>query len=380
MEGLRQVRATTSASNFGRRQLCKDSHRMEDGRPEPEDSEVSAMGTLMHRAWHEPIHRENLSEDDQRLLATADEDLARIIAGVEAVEGLEGHTYIYEREGELAVRDDAGAIAITGHYDFIRHYPRKGVVIIVDLKMGFLPVSTADQNSQLMVYAVAAWQGLDASRVYLGILEPRRKREDRLSLAVFDAAQMEVAAGVIVAKMAEVADGKEHPRTASEEACRYCKAKLDCDAYHATMSPAILANNSALTKSEVPLFLANCDDEQMDRIGLAIQFSGMIRDAWKAETKRRIEAGQMAGWELKPGSNVRQIDDIKGAFEALADACNLPVGDFLSACSLSLGDLEKPVKKAAGLKSEAEAKRRINDTLSALITTKQNEPSIKRIK
>jgi hypothetical protein len=355
---------------------------MEDGRPESEDSEASAMGTLLHRAWHEPIHRENLSEDQKRLLTTADEDLARIIAEVEAAEGLQGCPHFDEREGECFVYA-AGEKAISGHFDFRRTYNPTGeawIVLVVDLKTGYNPVTEADQNAQLLVYGAASVHFRMADRVYLGILEPRRKREERLSLAVFDSEQMESAVGVIAATMAHVTNGKEHPRTASEEACRYCKAKLDCDAYQATMSPPILANNSALAKSDVPQFLANCDDEQMDRIGLAIQFSGMIRDAWKDEAKRRIEAGQMNGWEIKPGAMVRKVENIKAAFEELANACNLPVADFLSACSLSLGDLEKPVKKAAGLNSEAAAKRLINETLAGIIETKQNEPSIKRIK
>ena len=352
---------------------------MEDGRPESADSEVSAIGTLLHRAWHEPIHRENLSEDHRRLLTIADEDLARMIAEVEAAEGLEGHAFTDEREGEIEVRDAAGSLVIRGHFDFRRRYIAADVVIIADLKMGFLPVSTADQNSQLMVYAVGTNQERAISKAYLGILEPRRKREERLSLAVFDSTQMKRAETLIIATMGRVADGKEHPRTASEEACRYCKAKLDCPEYLATMSPPILANNSAMAKAEVPQFLAHCDDEQMDRIGLAIQFSGMIRDAWKDEAKRRIEAGEMPEWEIKPGANVRKVTDIKAAFESLADACNLPVADFLSACSLSLGDLEKPVKAAAGLKSEAAAKRLINETLAGVIEMRQNEPTIKRI-
>ena len=87
----------------------------------------------------------------------------------------------------------------------------------------------------------------------------------------------------------------------------------------------------------------------------------------------------MAGWEIKPGANVRKVTDIKSAFESLADKCNLPVSDFLGACSLSLGDLEKPVKAAAGLKSEAAAKRLINETLAGVIEMRQNEPTIKRI-
>ena len=106
------------------------------------------------------------------------------------------------------------------------------MLIIIDKKYGRKEVTPAEANMQLRSYAVMGAKRWTPDKILVSINQPRLKFEDRLSMAEYTKDEIPAARDHIL-RVWDAAHAPNAPRIAGFEQCRYCKAKLICDAYRA---------------------------------------------------------------------------------------------------------------------------------------------------
>ena len=108
--------------------------------------------------------------------------------------------------------------------------PRGGVLILTDFKYGKGVKVYAEQNPQLMIYALGLLEHydfiFDIKRVILRICQPRLHHFDTWEVSVEDL----LAFGEMVKRQAAIALQPNAYRLAGEKQCRFCKVKATCPA------------------------------------------------------------------------------------------------------------------------------------------------------
>ena len=97
--------------------------------------------------------------------------------------------------------------------------------------------------------------------------------------------------------------------------------------------------------------------------------------------KQMLKDGiDIPGWELKPGSKVRQIEDNAAAVKLIlgSDIGITPTG-LLDATTLPPGALTEAIAVKLDL-SKKKAEEKLAEVLGDVLTYKQNDPSLKRAK
>lgn len=317
------IRTLTSSSNLRTRELCPGSAAAEEGIPD-QPNEFSAEGTMLHELDADPtIDRSHLTEEQRETLELAarlDHEIFEAVLSQAQLPADE--PYNEGREEERWFRRGFKSLFV-GHNDLHRHYYERGVLVVIDKKFGRAPVNNAQENRQLMSYAVMAGDAVDAEQVYVAVNQPRLSKEDRVTIAHYDRAALKTAKELILSiwDAAHNEDGtprKDAPRVAGEEQCKWCKAKLHCDAYRAKY--AILEAPSKEPKEVFIQKLSQLTDDQLDQVYVAVKFADMIADAAKEEIIRRMDAGAMGNYIKSNTGSTTTINDNARALLLLEDA------------------------------------------------------------
>jgi hypothetical protein len=344
---------------------CAGSLWAEHGLPE-EDSEWSAEGTELHRLTADPkLDRSHLKPAQidlvDRALQSHEEILDAIYKDRDISKKepfLEGH------ERELLLRRGIRPL-ISGHCDYWRYFPRLKFLFVEDNKFGFLEVTNAAENVQLRTYGVQGAGEWDTEWAFVAINQPRLFS---YNIASYDRKTLVAAKDQLIWAV-DAAMQKDAPRTYSEEACRYCKAKLLCDTY------------KARTNACVPLAMravADLSDEEMEAMYTAVKMSSQERfaDAVKMEMRKRVLEGRMPGYEMKPNAPRRKVTDALMAAGLLQK--RLTYDEVLGVASLPLDGLTSTLRKKHKL-TEKEAKAELDELLKVVIQLSESEPSIVKV-
>lgn len=376
----------TRPSNLLRRKLCPGSARMEWQTPDTaeEDSEYAAEGTLLHRHFADKaMDRSHLTDAQRDLLEMADklqvecirqaEEFASIPENEEFTEGYELALIFHEWKGEVQVP------MFPGTCDYWRYYPRQRVLIIQDAKFGYVEVQPAEGNIQLAAYGIMGSDLFDCSQLFCAIIQPRMPYGQRMTVAFYSREQLPA----VRREISTIYGGSlrpDAPLSASEEACRLCRAKLVCPAFKEQFHQVATVNTDNLL---------SLDPDRFGQVGDAIKLAAMIKDAWSNEAVRRIEAGELPGWKLKGNGSVRELTDTKAAYNRFltefqenakyAQGDRTISGDFLACLSPRWGKLEQLTKELTGL-SEKKAAALVDEMFVGLIEKTPKSPSPVRIK
>lgn len=393
-------RSLTSPSNFHRRYLCPGSARMESQVPEEsgaEASEWSAEGTRLHKLFAEAIatpedrqrvtptavEKETildavfapLPEDDKafQIVHRAKELQAKAIADVQRNCGIaETEPFTEGYELPLPFIFD-GQTYFEGTCDYWRFWQARGVLLILDFKAGFIEVEGAESNWQLACYGVMAREKFDALNVVVGIIQPRVFSAPGLVMASYERGQLRSASKLIYEGLAN-AMKPDAPVVPGDDQCRYCRAKFICEPYKAKYLQLVVPEGKEV--------LSTVDSETLGRWGDVVKAarSKVVGDAINAEINRRIEAGEMPGWELKPTGSMTEIGDALAAYHSLKEAFpEMTADDFLACVDVPITPLTKWIQGAEKI-SEAKAKAKLKAVLADNITTKEKSASIQRVK
>lgn len=246
---------------------------------------------------------------------------------------------------------------------FTRDKPR--TVAVLDRKFGRIEVQEAALNLQLRCYIAMVAEVHQADEYYGAIVQPRvRSKPYIVRYTPEDVAR----ARSEIEETWREANKPEAPRRASELACAFCRAKPVCPEFHSwAMAVEKIAH----------LPVAQWSDDQMDlfesRRSILEKF---LKDAHEQiKAIKAADPSRLPGWRLKPGNNVRTVEDVVSAWLALKDT--IDARQFSGCCDLSVSDLERLLWEIGnGNITQSEAKRLVNDALKDVLSFKQNRPSL----
>lgn len=202
------------------------------------------------------------------------------------------------------------------------------LVVIVDLKAGFVDQGDAEDHDQMAVYAAAAAETFKAKKVIVWLWQPREKPANRASAAEFDADTLRAT----TAWSRDVLERSRNPNAslkAGFNQCATCPALRRCP----VAKDAIMNVQEALAVLGDPV----TDSEWGEAIGAA-KLAEKWGETWKEAGKAHLmNGGQAIGFKLGAGRSIESVANVPEAMTKLRDAGMEAEG--LEAASISAGKL-----------------------------------------
>jgi hypothetical protein len=306
--------ARLSPSSAERWMTCPGSVKLTEG-IEDKGSSYAAEGT----AAHEMAERILKGESGQSLVGKKAEN------GIEFTQDMLDDVLHYTNVIQaLAQQNDAALFievklpltAWTGELND-KGEPAKGTsdavlvigdeLIVADLKFGMGVAVSAEENRQLMIYALAALDEFDLvygpfKTVRLIISQPRMRSLSEWTISVEDL----LAFGEQVKAAARACDEPDAPLVPSEKGCKFCRAKATCPALRAEVFDSIgIAPGSADDFADMTTIDMPSASTDADWLGATLAKMSLI-ETWckavRAEAERRLLAGErVPGFKLVQG-------------------------------------------------------------------------------
>jgi len=331
-----------SPSKLDQIRICPGSYRMQLGIPDPPESEYAKEGTLLHNSVATGAI-DNLSENQVELVESCWKFLDNI--------SLEGAEVI--REHKMDLRSENGERLTFGTADVIIRN-KTGGVSVIDWKFGYTPVKNPAENAQIAAYSAAAMEFFGASECTGYIHQPRLKHTANFKFTNRPAIVKNIEHYI------NLATGEKLILCASDESCRYCKARLGCPAFRekyqhiASVQPEDLSNEETLLRlyedaKNIKPLIAEIEDA----------VKGMIE-----------QAGRCGKYIFKTTEGSRQIPDINSLYDRLKEL--VTPREFNEICSVSIGKLEtlvtsKIVAASPEKLPRTEGKKRFSEMVADLI-------------
>lgn len=199
---------------------------------------------------------------------------------------------------------------------------------ICDLKMGKGVQVFAEENSQLMLYAVGALDELDPifewtgkEVVKLHIIQPRINHTSTWEIPAWDLAAW---ANNVVKPAAERALADDAALVPSEKACRFCRASADCPALGTLVTTTAMEGFDSVAPVAVETALEPAIGD-LDRLGYLLSKIDLVR-AWcnaiedRAKELMLEQHVEIPGWKVVEGRGSRDWNDEAAAEKALKRA------------------------------------------------------------
>lgn len=383
----------TSESNYPehggssvlRWKLCPGSRVLEEQCPELIKSHsVDDEGTLLHNMEaDENLDRSELTEDQMMLLEDNRRLIDGIIEAIKATEGLsEGSKCLDIREKTFWVYSDykskSGRL-FPCHPDRILYWPAEQVLVVLDYKFGYIPVTPANANYQLRAYILALAAEYPFKKAYGAITQPRLHDEKLSShYTVYGKRDLSWVSEEIIGIFNDTHEPNA-PRVPSPQACQYCRGlggscpeslKMTIEAPRDLMQLVAERRND-------PARVAQAFEAMAPNIQVAKMF---VDASWKMFREAlKMYPDHFTEWKLQSTGDMPRIVDTIEAFNRLQ---GLGVGDkeYMEACKLSIGKVEDLVYRKTKAVTKAYTKDRAkNDVRTALGEVLQLEPKEKRV-
>lgn len=188
-------------------------------------------------------------------------------------------------------------------------------LIIIDLKYGKGVEVSAEDNPQLMLYALGAideydWLGIDS--VLMCIYQPRKNNVSEVEMSLGDLLKW----AQWVKAQAQIAVQDDAPRNPGEKQCQWCKAKATCPALFEYTQKVIGAEFDDLDAAENP------DALPVDKLKLVLASKKLIEGYLSAVEKHAMalaEQNKLPGFKLVEGRSIRRWQDEEIAVKVLSE-------------------------------------------------------------
>lgn len=254
------------------------------------------------------------------------EDYVRFIHGLIVKHGISPDNVLVEERLDMT---DIG-FRNGGTSDCILVVPFK-LVIVVDLKAGFLEQEEAADHSQIAGYGVSAALRFQTKDVMVFIAQPRQEKSKRFSGATFDAAAIKETAAWI-SSVNNRCRATNPELTAGYAQCANCQALARCAAAKEMMMNA----QEALETLGMPL-----DADGRGALADAAKLAERFADAGKEIVKAALKAGESAtGWKLGSPRALRSVANPGQALATLAaNGITMRALSEMEAVTIKLGAL-----------------------------------------
>jgi len=323
-----RAHARMSASKISRVAVCPGALLAEEGLPSS-TSDAAERGTAIHEIAEKILRQEPVTDVDDDMLS---------IASKYVTTAMEQTAHAKKHYIELDVTEALKSLhpSLGGTADLVAI--GAGIMTVCDLKTGRIEVEPKN-NLQLMTYALGAAIALKAPetvQIRLAIYQPDHGGWREWSCTYAD---------LMVWKdklrdLAIAAHKPDAPKNPDQEACRYCKAKISCDALRTKAVGA--------AKTEFGLGIT---PDQLDDAALCAAWADAVQDAAKKQLVDQPES--IKGWTMKPGARMTKFKDEKMVAELLKDkpeAFSLKSASTIIKLGLELPDgMIEETRKAASL-------------------------------
>ena len=356
-----------SASKWRRLELCQGSHALELeaerlGQVAHQDSADAKAGTGIHAA----VDLLQQGKEPPKELPEKDLQSAKLLSerSQEQIERIFHPTRqpIVMRERRLWMYLDKKPV-LSGRFDLVAYNQEQTLALIQDFKTGWSEPDAAEDNSQMMILALLVGLNMPTLEEVIvqlvsgpyGITEARYTM-NQLGM-VYDS----------VVKLLRVIHSPDAPLHPSPEACKFCTAKLICQAF----KDQVVTPMVGLRSSPLPVEPAEAA-KILDQVEMLTKFLKEV----KAFYAKKLEDPKYSipGWEMVPGNILREVTDWDAARNRLSEY--LPIEQLKSAADYRLGELETALGKVLNLKDKA-LRDRMNEILKGLYVEKQNASSLK---
>lgn len=259
-----------------------------------------------------------------------------------------------------------GDAVFSGRFDLIAMDTDKA--LILDYKTGFSDVPIAAENWQIMAGAVLFREAFGNGReIYGTILQTGHKAE--VSRIETDAIRQ---AGRLI--LMRLNEKESDPFTLgfnpSDENCKYCPARLACPRLHYDLKEVTgITNADAL--------ISTASTPRLDAFLNQLESIERITKAARKEMAARLERGEEApNYHLASGPARRKVVDAGKLASALISE-GADTSTVLASMSMTVGNAERVLKDATGLKGKA-LKEKMEALAGDAIEAKEPEPSLKR--
>ncbi len=247
---------------------------------------------------------------------------------------------------------------------------RDDEIVVVDLKYGQGVEVHAEENPQLMLYALGALEAFgfsgDFKQVRCVISQPRLGHESEWTI---DVPALQAWGETVRARSAQHAAGVM-PIVPGEKQCRWCAKKATCEALAKYVRDQIGADFEDLTKADAAAPVA---EKPTDALASALAAVDLVEDwcrAVRAESERRLLAGQpVPGFKLVLGRRGARAWTSAEQAEQMLKAFRLKDDQIYDRKVISPTTAEKLAK------AEAIGKRQW-PKLAALIVQPEGKPSV----
>lgn len=219
-----------------------------------------------------------------------------------------------------------------------------GILHVVDFKYGAgVPVSPAE-NTQMMLYALGAWELFretdEIKTVRMSIVQPRIQSEpETWALGAEDLLTWAESTLKTRAKQAWEGKGNLNP---GEKQCRWCKAKAQCRAWKDMYGPLAGFVAETIPEARDPRLLTN---EEIGDWLTQVQGLAEYVKCLEAYAQQQLQSGTpVPGWKLVEGRSTRRFTDQDAAFKAM-EASGIQEAMLYERTPISLTAAEKLLGK-----------------------------------
>ena len=326
-----------SASGIHRLVQCPASFLEAQKYPADMAGEAAEKGTRIHQYLEDAsIHLDEeeleLALSCKRLLSKTTEIWARKF-NVITHEDLVKEERLFIRRGLSIVATGKPDIVIAGCDDNGENH-----LLVVDYKTGNQAPESAESNYQLRTLAVALAEKLEEDgiaweTISCAIVQPLVTWEPCVVTYTQEHIEKSKEELLDAIEFASSEQARKHP---SVSACKYCRARLNCDALTGGLAPT-----QAISIPEI--WLSKTPEQKAELWRQAKLAKSLVADIEKLVKADLLQGGEIPGLALKEGKTMRSLE-AQNAFGVVSDM--MTASEFAGCCKLSLTSFEKAFHNA----------------------------------